>query len=46
MPDDFNRMSVLRWLQLAVGAVVIGIVLRDLFVGVIVPRPARGRLRP
>jgi hypothetical protein len=46
MPDDFIRMSVLRWLQLAVGAVVIAIVLRDLFVGVIVPRPARGRLRP
>jgi len=39
-------MSVLRWLELAVGAIMIWIVLRDLFVGVIVPRPARGRVRP
>src|SRR5207302_1049300 len=46
MADDFRRMSVLRWLELAVGAIMIWIVLRDLFVGVIVPRPARGRVGP
>ncbi len=39
-------MSPLRWLQLAIGLTLVWIVLRDLFVGVIVPRPARGALRP
>jgi hypothetical protein len=39
-------MSPLRWLELAVGLALVWIVLRDLFVGVIVPRPARGALRP
>jgi hypothetical protein len=39
-------MSPLRWLQLALGLALVWIVLRDLFVGVIVPRPARGSLRP
>ena len=39
-------MSALRWLQLALGLALVWIVLRDLFVGVIVPRPARGSLRP
>ncbi|GAC1613792.1 MAG: hypothetical protein NVS9B1_22690 [Candidatus Dormibacteraceae bacterium] len=39
-------MSVLRWLQVAMGAVVVWVVLRDLFISVVVPRPARGRLRP
>ena len=39
-------MSALRWLQLVIGLALVWIVLRDLFVGVIVPRPARGSLRP
>jgi hypothetical protein len=39
-------MSALRWLEAAVGLALVFIVLRDLFVGVIVPRPARGALRP
>jgi Ion channel len=39
-------MSALSWLELAVGLGLVWIVLRDLFVGVIVPRPARGALRP
>ena len=39
-------MNPLRWLELAVGLTLVWIVLRDLFVGVIVPRPARGALRP
>jgi hypothetical protein len=39
-------MSALRWLELVVGLALVWIVLRDLFVGVIVPRPARGALRP
>ena len=39
-------MSASRWLELAVGLTLVWIVLRDLFVGVIVPRPARGALRP
>ena len=32
--------------ELIVGLLMVWIVLRDLFVGVIVPRPARGRFRP
>jgi hypothetical protein len=39
-------MNPLRLLDLAVGLLLVGIVLRDLFVGVVVPRPARGALRP
>jgi len=39
-------MSPLRWLELAVGLTLVWIVLRDLFVGIVVPRPARGALRP
>jgi Ion channel len=39
-------MSALSWLQLVIGAALVWIVLRDLFIGVIVPRPARGSLRP
>jgi Ion channel len=39
-------MSALRWLELVIGLALVWIVLRDLFVGVIVPRPARGVLRP
>jgi len=39
-------MSAPRWLELAIGLALVWIVLRDLFVGVIVPRPARGALRP
>src|ERR1700730_17992056 len=39
-------MSALSWLELAFGLTLVWTVLRDLFVGVIVPRPARGALRP
>jgi hypothetical protein len=39
-------MSAVSWLELAIGLTLVWIVLRDLFVGVIVPRPARGVLRP
>src|SRR6202165_663968 len=39
-------MSGLSWLEMAIGLSLVWIVLRDLFVGVIVPRPARGALRP
>jgi hypothetical protein len=39
-------MNPLRLLELAVGLLLVWIVLRDLFVGVVVPRPARGPFRP
>ena len=39
-------MSPLRWLEIAAGVLLIWIVLRDLFVAIVVPRPARGRFRP
>ena len=39
-------MSPLRVLELVVGLLLVWIVLRDLFVGVVVPRPARGAFRP
>jgi hypothetical protein len=41
-----NGPTLLRSAELLVGLLVVWIVLRDLFVGVIVPRPARGRFRP
>jgi Ion channel len=41
-----NGETLLRAVELVTGALVVWIVLRDLFVGVIVPRPARGRFRP
>jgi hypothetical protein len=39
-------VSILSWLELAAGVLLVWVVLRDLFVGVVVPRPARGALRP
>src|SRR5438309_3045717 len=39
-------MSILRWLQLAAGVILVWLVFRDLFTAVVVPRPARGRFRP
>ena len=39
-------MHPLRWLEMALGILLVWVMMRDLFVGVIVPRPARGRLRP
>ena len=39
-------MHPVRWLEMAFGALLVWVMLRDLFVGVIVPRPARGALRP
>ncbi len=39
-------MIALRWLEVVVGALLVGVALRDLFVSVVVPRPARGRFRP
>lgn len=41
-----NGSSVLRLVEFLAGLLVVWVVLRDLFVGVIVPRPARGRFRP
>jgi hypothetical protein len=38
--------DLVRSVELLLGAVIVWIVLRDLFVGVVVPRPARGALRP
>ena len=39
-------VSPLRVIEVMLGALLVWIVLRDLFVGVVVPRPARGALRP
>ena len=38
--------SLLRSIELLIGLLLVWIVLRDLFVGVVVPRPARGATRP
>src|ERR1700730_8203827 len=39
-------MTLLRWLELVAGMLIVWIVMRDIFVAVVVPRPARGRFRP
>ncbi len=39
-------MTLLRWLELAAGVLIVAIVMRDIFVAVVVPRPARGPFRP